>query len=154
VSGPITLDDASLARTTILEGVGLGFFMEPDVRDEIQAGRLIRVLQDWTARVVVNVARVEFMSLALLTADAATPSELEAGGRCPRVVARGRYARWTMRSRACLAEPQSVLVDRNRRIGRHCDENDLVVREPIPEPQVPAPTRRTHARPTGWAFAS
>jgi DNA-binding transcriptional LysR family regulator len=48
VSGPITLDEASLARTAVLEGVGLGFFMEPDVRDEIQAGRLIRVLQDWT----------------------------------------------------------------------------------------------------------
>ena len=44
------------------------------------------------------VARGEFMPLALLTADAATPSELEPGGRCPRVVARGRYARWTMQA--------------------------------------------------------
>lgn len=48
VSGPITLDEASLARTAVLEGVGLGFFMEPDVRDDIEAGRLIRVLEDWT----------------------------------------------------------------------------------------------------------
>jgi len=25
-----------------------GFFMEPDVRSDIQAGRLVRVLNDWT----------------------------------------------------------------------------------------------------------
>jgi site-specific DNA recombinase len=34
------------------------------------------------------VARGEFMPLALLAENAATPSELEPGGRCPRVVAR------------------------------------------------------------------
>jgi len=48
VSGPITLDEASLARTAVLEGVGLGFFMEQDVRADIDAERLIRVLGDWT----------------------------------------------------------------------------------------------------------
>ena len=48
VSGPITLDEASLARTAVLKGIGLGFFMEPDVRADIQAGRLVRVLKDWT----------------------------------------------------------------------------------------------------------
>ncbi|MBM1169684.1 LysR family transcriptional regulator [Microvirga arabica] len=48
VSGPITLDEASLARKAVLEGVGLGFFMEQDVRDDITAGRLVRVLEDWT----------------------------------------------------------------------------------------------------------
>jgi DNA-binding transcriptional LysR family regulator len=48
VNGPITLDEASLSRTAVLEGVGLGFFMEPDVRADIAAGRLIRVLGDWT----------------------------------------------------------------------------------------------------------
>ena len=48
VSGPITLDEASLARTAVLEGVGLGFFMEQDVRADIEAGRLVRVLEDWT----------------------------------------------------------------------------------------------------------
>jgi DNA-binding transcriptional LysR family regulator len=47
-SGPITLDEASLARTAVLEGVGLGFFMERDVRADIEAGRLVRVLEDWT----------------------------------------------------------------------------------------------------------
>jgi len=48
VSGPITLDEASLARTAVLEGIGLGFFMEPDVRADLAAGRLVRVLEDWT----------------------------------------------------------------------------------------------------------
>lgn len=48
VQGRITLDEASLARTAALEGVGLGFFMEHDVRAEMDAGRLVRVLEDWT----------------------------------------------------------------------------------------------------------
>jgi DNA-binding transcriptional LysR family regulator len=48
VSGPITLDEASLARAAVLEGIGFGFFMEQDVRSNIEAGRLIRVLEDWT----------------------------------------------------------------------------------------------------------
>jgi DNA-binding transcriptional LysR family regulator len=48
VSGPITLDEASLARAAVLEGVGVGFFLEQDVRDDIAAGRLTRVLDDWT----------------------------------------------------------------------------------------------------------
>ena len=48
VAGPLTLDEASLARIAVMEGVGLGYLMEADVRDDIEAGRLIRVLQDWT----------------------------------------------------------------------------------------------------------
>lgn len=48
VRGPITLDEAGLARTAVLEGIGLGFFMEQDVLADIQAGRLVRVLEDWT----------------------------------------------------------------------------------------------------------
>lgn len=48
VRGPITLDEASLARTAVLEGIGLGFFMEQDVRCDIEAGRLVRVLDGWT----------------------------------------------------------------------------------------------------------
>ena len=48
VAGPITLDESSLARTAVLEGIGLGFFMEPDVRSDIEAGSLIRLLKDWT----------------------------------------------------------------------------------------------------------
>ncbi|WP_255543076.1 LysR family transcriptional regulator [Azospirillum sp. INR13] len=48
VDGPITLDEASLARIAVLEGVGIGFFMESDVQADIEAGRLVRVLDDWT----------------------------------------------------------------------------------------------------------
>lgn len=48
VQGPVTLDEASLARMAALEGIGLGFFMEADIRDDIAAGRLVRVLADWT----------------------------------------------------------------------------------------------------------
>ncbi len=48
VRGPITLDEASLARVAVLESVGIGFFLEQDVRDDIAAGRLTRVLDDWT----------------------------------------------------------------------------------------------------------
>ena len=48
VPGPITLDEATLARIAVLEDVGIGFFMESDVRDDIAAGRLVRVLEDWT----------------------------------------------------------------------------------------------------------
>ena len=42
------MDEASLALPTVLEGIGLGFFMEQDVRADIEAGRLVRVLKDWT----------------------------------------------------------------------------------------------------------
>jgi DNA-binding transcriptional LysR family regulator len=48
VNGFITLDEASLARAAALEGIGLGFFMEQDVRADIEAGSLVRVLEDWT----------------------------------------------------------------------------------------------------------
>jgi len=48
VTGQITLDEASLSRIAVLEHLGLGFFMESDVRDDIKAGRLVRVLADWT----------------------------------------------------------------------------------------------------------
>jgi DNA-binding transcriptional LysR family regulator len=47
VKGPITLDEASLSRTAVLRGIGLGLFMESDVREDISGGRLIRVLEDW-----------------------------------------------------------------------------------------------------------
>lgn len=48
VDGPITLDEASLARMAVLHSVGIGFFMESDVLDDIEAGRLVRVLDEWT----------------------------------------------------------------------------------------------------------
>lgn len=48
VQGPITLDDAALARIAVLGGAGLGFFMEADVSADLEAGRLVRVLEHWT----------------------------------------------------------------------------------------------------------
>lgn len=48
VQGRLTLDEAGLARTAVLAGVGIGFFMEQDVEDDIASGRMIRVLEDWT----------------------------------------------------------------------------------------------------------
>jgi DNA-binding transcriptional LysR family regulator len=48
VQGPITLDEASLSRIAVLDHVGIGYFMESDVREDIEAGRLVRVLEDWT----------------------------------------------------------------------------------------------------------
>lgn len=47
VEGPITLDEASLSRRVVLDGIALGYFMESDVLHDIKAGHLVRVLQDW-----------------------------------------------------------------------------------------------------------
>jgi DNA-binding transcriptional LysR family regulator len=48
VQGAITLDESSLVRIAAQNGVGLGYVMETDVREDIAAGRLVRVLEDWT----------------------------------------------------------------------------------------------------------
>jgi DNA-binding transcriptional LysR family regulator len=48
VRGQITLDEASLTRTSVLEGTGIGYIFEQDILPDIEAGRFIRVLADWT----------------------------------------------------------------------------------------------------------
>ena len=48
VEGPITLDEASVTRIAAMNGVGIGYFMESDVREDLAAGRLVRILEDWT----------------------------------------------------------------------------------------------------------
>jgi len=48
VQGSLTLDEPSLVRIAAKSGVGLGYVMEADVRDDIAAGRLVQVLRDWT----------------------------------------------------------------------------------------------------------
>ncbi|WP_035693436.1 LysR family transcriptional regulator [Azospirillum halopraeferens] len=48
VRGRVTLDEAGLARMAVLEGAGVGFFMERSVLADIKDGRLLRVLEDWT----------------------------------------------------------------------------------------------------------
>ena len=48
VGGPITLGEPELARRAVLDGVGIGYFMEPTVLHDIAAGKLKRLLEDWT----------------------------------------------------------------------------------------------------------
>lgn len=48
VAGPLTLDEASVSKAVVEQGLGLGFFMEQDVQAEIEAGQFERVLEDWT----------------------------------------------------------------------------------------------------------
>ncbi|HUD92169.1 LysR family transcriptional regulator [Sphingobium sp.] len=48
VAGPVTLDEASLSRMAVLDSIGIGFFMESDIREDLAGGRLVRVLEDWT----------------------------------------------------------------------------------------------------------
>lgn len=48
VNGPLTLDEPSVVKAAVQGSLGLGFFMEQDVRDEIEAGQFERVLEDWT----------------------------------------------------------------------------------------------------------
>lgn len=47
VPGQITLDESTLARIAVLDNLGIGYFMEPDVREDIAAGRLVSALVDW-----------------------------------------------------------------------------------------------------------
>ena len=48
VRGPIMLDEVSLARTAVMENIGIGCFMQQGVLADIEAGLLVRVLEDWT----------------------------------------------------------------------------------------------------------
>lgn len=48
VRGALTLDETSLARAAVLEGIGIACFMEQSVISDIEEGRLVRVLEDWT----------------------------------------------------------------------------------------------------------
>jgi DNA-binding transcriptional LysR family regulator len=52
VQGSITLDEPSLVRIAAQNGIGLGYVMEADVREDSDAGRLVRVLEDWTPPLV------------------------------------------------------------------------------------------------------
>tara|TARA_R110002020_G_scaffold109430_16_gene253165 strand:+ start:31726 stop:32658 length:933 start_codon:yes stop_codon:yes gene_type:complete len=48
VRGQLILDEANLARVAVLEHTGIGLFMEQNVIADIEEGRLIRLLDDWT----------------------------------------------------------------------------------------------------------
>jgi DNA-binding transcriptional LysR family regulator len=38
----------TLLRIALLNDVGIGFFMTSDVREDVVAGQLVRVLAEWT----------------------------------------------------------------------------------------------------------
>ncbi|WP_283180172.1 LysR substrate-binding domain-containing protein [Gemmobacter sp. 24YEA27] len=46
--GRLTLDEGAIARAAALEGAGIGYFFEEDVAEDLAAGRLVRLLEDWT----------------------------------------------------------------------------------------------------------
>ncbi|PZX15282.1 DNA-binding transcriptional LysR family regulator [Palleronia aestuarii] len=46
--GRLSLDEAAIARAAVLDGAGIGFFIEQDVAEDIAAGRMVRLLEDWT----------------------------------------------------------------------------------------------------------
>lgn len=47
VPGRLTLDDAGIARRAVLRGLGIGILHEDVVRDDLEAGRLVQLLEDW-----------------------------------------------------------------------------------------------------------
>lgn len=47
-NGRLTLDEAAIARAAVLDGAGIGYFIEQDVVGDIASGRMIRLLEDWT----------------------------------------------------------------------------------------------------------
>ncbi len=48
VRGPLTLDEGNLTRAAALDGLGLSFLHEHYVLPDVEQGRLVRVLEDWT----------------------------------------------------------------------------------------------------------
>lgn len=48
VPGSVTLDETGVARAAALEGIGIGCFMEESIAEDVKAGRLVRLLEDWT----------------------------------------------------------------------------------------------------------
>ncbi|MDB5987486.1 MAG: HTH-type transcriptional regulator [Nevskia sp.] len=48
VQGPLTLDESTLILEAVLKGLGLGYLSEWNVAADLAAGKLRRVLEDWT----------------------------------------------------------------------------------------------------------
>jgi DNA-binding transcriptional LysR family regulator len=46
--GRLVVDETSVARLAVLAGAGIGYFQEEGVAEDIAAGRLVRLLPDWT----------------------------------------------------------------------------------------------------------
>lgn len=48
VDGPLVSRDTDLRVAATVAGVGIGFFFEDEVREQMATGRLVQVLEDWT----------------------------------------------------------------------------------------------------------
>jgi DNA-binding transcriptional LysR family regulator len=48
VTGRLVGSDLRLRLAACLAGVGIGYFFEPEVKDQIASGHLVRLLDDWT----------------------------------------------------------------------------------------------------------
>ncbi|MGK9235304.1 LysR family transcriptional regulator [Inquilinus limosus] len=49
VDGPLVVDDKEMARRAALRGIGIGFAVEQTVTGDIAAGRLVPMLEQWSA---------------------------------------------------------------------------------------------------------
>lgn len=49
VNGPLVFNDTDLMRRAALQGHGLAYLYEDDAAEDIRAGRLVRILEDWCA---------------------------------------------------------------------------------------------------------
>jgi len=50
VDGPLVFNDSDLMRQAAIAGLGIAYVYEDDARDDIAAGRLVRILEDWCPR--------------------------------------------------------------------------------------------------------
>lgn len=46
--GRLTVDEPAIARAAVLDGAGIGYFIEGDVAEDIATGSMIQLLKDWT----------------------------------------------------------------------------------------------------------
>jgi len=51
VDGPFIVNDTQFAMSTVLNGLGIGYFPEPLVAPYLAEGTLIRILKDWSGRI-------------------------------------------------------------------------------------------------------
>ena len=47
VGGPLVFNDCDLMRQAAIAGLGIAYVYEDDAEDDIRAGRLTRILEDW-----------------------------------------------------------------------------------------------------------
>lgn len=48
VSGPLTFNEPELMLAAALDGLGIGYLLDHEVAPHVEAGRLVRLLADWT----------------------------------------------------------------------------------------------------------